>query len=49
MISQGSQCSFVPRGVMTRVKRKRDLPTETFESLAESFNRGDLLPWTQEY
>ena len=24
-----SQCSFVSRGVMTRVKRKRDLPTET--------------------
>ena len=28
MISQDSQCSFVSRSVMTRVKRKRDLPTE---------------------
>ena len=44
-----SQCSFVSRGVMTRVKRKRDLPTETKvwqKVLAEAIYSPS---WTPEY
>ena len=44
-----SQCLFVSRGVMTRVKRKRDLPTETKvwqKVLAEAIY---CSPWTPEY